>query len=115
VVNVGVWDGRDAVMANIQALAEGLARTSLTVLATRGERLALALVRSFNFDFDRGEFVIEMLGIDEIDSAGRIAAHVFFDPDDLDAAFEELENRYLAGEAADHAHTCRSSPRRMPR
>lgn len=105
VVNVGVWDGRDAVMANIQALAEGLARTSLTVLATRGERLALTLVRSFNSDFERGEFVIEMLGIDEIDSAGRISAHVFFDPDDIDVAFEELENRYLAGEAAAHAHT----------
>ena len=30
---------------------------------------------------------------------------VAFDPDDLDAAFEELEARYLAGEAAAHAHT----------
>ena len=29
----------------------------------------------------------------------------FFDPDDLDAAFTELDARYLAGEAAGHAHT----------
>ena len=28
-----------------------------------------------------------------------------FDPDDIDAAFEELDARYLAGEAAAHAHT----------
>ena len=30
---------------------------------------------------------------------------VTFDPDDIDAAFEELDARYLAGEAAAHAHT----------
>ena len=30
---------------------------------------------------------------------------VMFDPDDIDAAFEELDARYLAGEAAAHAHT----------
>ena len=28
-----------------------------------------------------------------------------FDPDDIDAAFAELDARYLAGEAAAHAHT----------
>ena len=28
-----------------------------------------------------------------------------FDPDDLDAAIAELDARYLAGEAAPHAHT----------
>ena len=30
---------------------------------------------------------------------------VIFDPDDIDAAFAELDARYLAGEAAAHAHT----------
>ena len=30
-------------------------------------------------------------------------AHVAFDLDDIDAAFEELDARYLAGEAAAHA------------
>ena len=30
---------------------------------------------------------------------------VLFDLDDIDAAFEELDARYLAGEAAPHAHT----------
>ena len=31
-------------------------------------------------------------------------AHVALDPDDIDAAFEELDARYLAGEGAAHAH-----------
>ena len=30
---------------------------------------------------------------------------ITFDPDDFDAAIAELDARYLAGEAADHAHT----------
>ncbi|WP_231972758.1 BTAD domain-containing putative transcriptional regulator [Mycobacterium sp. E3305] len=105
VVNVGLWDGRDVVIANMQALAQGLAHVTLTVIATRGERLALIIVRSFNSDLEHGEFVIEMLGVAELDADLRISAHVFFDPDDIDAAFEELDARYLAGEAAPHAHT----------
>ena len=46
-----------------------------------------------------------MLNIVEIDADERIAAVSWFDLDDLDAAFEELDARYLAGEAAAHAHT----------
>ncbi len=105
VVNVGFWNGRDAVLANMQALAEGLAQVELRVIATRGERLALVLIRSFSPDSQRGEFFIDMLGVVEINTERRISAHVFFDPDEIDAAFVELESRYLAGEAADHAHT----------
>ena len=44
-------------------------------------------------------------GIVEIDTDDRIAAFVVFDPDDFDAAIAELDARYLAGEAAAHAHT----------
>jgi hypothetical protein len=46
-----------------------------------------------------------MLIIAEIDTDDRIAAQVAFELDDIDAAFEELDARYLAGEAAPHAHT----------
>ncbi|GAB1813763.1 hypothetical protein MUNTM_28020 [Mycobacterium sp. MUNTM1] len=105
VVNVGFWDGREVVIANMRALEEGLTHVSLTVIATRGNRLALIRIRSFNPETRRGEFVVEMLGIVETDSDGRISAHVFFDVDDVDAAYEELETRYLGGEAAAHAHT----------
>ncbi|WP_431190742.1 BTAD domain-containing putative transcriptional regulator [Mycobacterium senriense] len=104
VVNVGMWDGRDVVIANMRALEEGLAHVTLAVIATRGERLALIRIRSFSPDPQRGEFAVEMLGIAEIDSDGRIAAHVFFDLDDIDTAFDELEIRYLSGEGAAHAH-----------
>ena len=40
----------------------------------------------------------------EIDREGRLAAAVNFDSDDIDAAFDELDARYLAGEAAAYAH-----------
>ena len=41
----------------------------------------------------------------EINADKRIVARVAFDLDDIDAAFEELDTRYLAGEAAAHART----------
>ena len=46
-----------------------------------------------------------MLCIIEIDTDRRIVAAISFDIDDIDAAFEELDARYLAGEAAAYAHT----------
>ena len=46
-----------------------------------------------------------MLNIVEIDADERIAAVVAFDPDDFDAAFAELDARYLAGEAAPYCAT----------
>ena len=103
VVNIGVWDGRDAVIANIRALAEAVADVTSTVIAIRGEHLALARIRAPNRDLQQGDFGVEMLGIAELDTDERIAAHVMFDLDDIDAAFEELDARYLAGEAAAHA------------
>ena len=71
----------------------------------------------------RSAFVVEVLSVTEIDADDRIAAVVAFDPDDIDAAFEELDARYLAGEAAAHAHTWsviaagvrRIQPARTPR
>ena len=53
----------------------------------------------------RGVRSLEMLSIVEIDSDNRLSAGISFDIDDIDAAFEELDARYLAGEAAAHAHT----------
>ena len=46
-----------------------------------------------------------MLGLVEIDTDERIVAIVIFDLEDFDAAIAELDARYLAGEAAAHAHT----------
>jgi hypothetical protein len=46
-----------------------------------------------------------VLAVVEINSGDQIAAIVVFDADDFDAAIAELDGRYLAGEAATHAHT----------
>jgi hypothetical protein len=41
----------------------------------------------------------------EVSHSGLVQDIVSFDPDDIDAAFAELDARYLAGEATAHAHT----------
>ncbi|OBF12263.1 hypothetical protein A5730_05190 [Mycobacterium sp. ACS4054] len=104
VVNSGFWDGRDAVITNLQALAEA-APATWTATAIRGERLTLTRICSPSRDQEHGEFSIEMLIVAEIDTNERIVAQLAFDVEDIDAAFAELESRYLAGEAADHADT----------
>jgi hypothetical protein len=103
VVNAGVRDGQDALIANLRAIAEvGAECVTSSVVATRGERLVLNRVR---FSARRGEVSAEVLNIAEIDANDRIAASLQFDADDIDAAFAELDARYLAGEAAEHSHT----------
>jgi hypothetical protein len=51
------------------------------------------------------EFGSELLYVIEINDDHRITAGVFLDPEDIEAAYAELDARYLAGEAADHART----------
>jgi hypothetical protein len=105
VVNAGVQYGRDNQIADMRALAEVEANIMVNDIATRGERLVLTRVNSSNRDLRRGEFAVELLAVAEINADNRIAATVLFDPDDINAAFAELDARYLAGEAAAHAHT----------
>ena len=104
VVSTGVFNGRDAQMANVQAIAElWSTKATRTVMATRGGNLSAARLR-----FSRGEepeaFTTEFLVVVEIDADERISATIVFDLDDFDAAIAELDARYLAGEAAAHAH-----------
>lgn len=105
VVNTGLWAGRDVVIANMRALADSVANTTSTVIAIRGDRLALSHMRHPNRDSRDEDFAPEQLIIVEIDTNERIAAHIVFDVDDMNAAFEELDARYLADEAAAHAET----------
>ena len=105
VVNIGVWEGRDVVIANLRALAEAVTDVTSTVIAIRGERLAMTRICAPNRDRQQGDFGVEMLGIAELDTDDRLGVHVMFDLDDIDAAFEELDARYVAGEAASHART----------
>jgi class 3 adenylate cyclase/tetratricopeptide (TPR) repeat protein len=73
----------------------------MTPVATRGERLALSrLLFAGNVDAEGGALAIDYLVVDEVDADGLSIAVVLFDPDDLDAAYAELDARYEAGEAA---------------
>src|ERR1700758_3176870 len=77
---------------------------SLTVIPPRGVRLELC--RTSISGQDRPDaFRIEFFSVVEINADERIVARVAFDLDDSDAAIAELDARYLAGEAAAHAHT----------
>src|SRR5262249_56270338 len=74
-------------------------RTS-ELLATRGDRLALFRVRWEGSDRSVGPSEIEWLHLLEVDDRGDRIAGVTLDPDALDAAYAELDDRYAAGEAA---------------
>ena len=77
-----------------------LGSRSLTsiVIAIRGDRLALCRSRAATSGPET--FHAEMLRIVEIDADNRIATRIVFDLEEIDAAFEELDARYLSGEAA---------------
>ncbi len=106
VISSGLLRGREANIGNMRAIAEfGVTLSASSVVATRGQRLALILD---NFESNAEEpepFVAAMLTVAEVDAGERITAFVTFDPDDFDAAFQELDARYLAGEAAAYART----------
>ena len=102
----GLREGRDAVRAEFPALAEiGVKRITSDRVATRGRRLLLSRSRASGRDQRPDAFRTDVLNIVEIDTEGKIAALITFDSDDFEAAIAELDARYLAGEAADHAHT----------
>jgi hypothetical protein len=102
-VNAGVRRGRDAKVADMQATAElGTQTTASTVIAVRGQRLALVRIRLAGRDQRPEAFRTEMLGVVEINRDNRMTARILFDLDDRDAAFAELDARYATGEASAH-------------
>ena len=109
VVNTGVRSGRAAEIANMRMIAEvGCADISTTPIATRGERLVLA--RDSFIAGDSPEPVPrETVDVIEINADERITAIISFDEDDIDAAFAELDSRYLAGEADRPRTSCSPS------
>ena len=72
------------------------------LLATRGERLALFRVRFTATVGGSGPMEVEVLDVVEVDAGGFRTALVVVDPDDLDAAYVELDARWRAGEGAAH-------------
>jgi hypothetical protein len=77
-------------------------RYTSEVLATRGERLALSRLLWSGAGRSTGPSEIEWLEVAELDDDGRFLTIVTFDPEDLDAAYAELDARYAAGEGAAH-------------
>ena len=106
VVGGGIRRGRNALIQDLQAAADlGVADATSNAIAIRGERLALTRVRYSRRDEGPEPFHAEFLQIVEIDADARIAVLAALDLDHVDTAFEQLDARYLAGEAAAHAHT----------
>ena len=101
-VNAGIRCGRDAEIANMQAVAEvGITHSAFVVIAARGERLIL--IRASMGGGGPAEFATDALSVVEVNSRSQIAAIVIFDLDDFHAAITELDARYVAGEDANHA------------
>src|ERR1700735_883387 len=103
VVSTGIFDGRDAQMANTRAMAE-LWSTNMTrtVLATRGRNLSLARITLSDSEEQAAAFLTEFHCVLEISADDLITSIIVFDLDDIDAAVAELDARYLAGEASAH-------------
>jgi class 3 adenylate cyclase/ketosteroid isomerase-like protein len=96
--------------AHLESLRHGFEMRSSRLsteqlLATRGDRLALVRARLEVADGDAGPSEIDFLHVAAVDDHGDCVAAVAFDPDDLDAAYAELDDRYAAGEAARYAGT----------
>ncbi|MGV0718368.1 BTAD domain-containing putative transcriptional regulator [Mycolicibacterium sp. XJ662] len=106
VVGAGIRHGLGAQVSDIGAFTDlSVTNVTSTVVGTRGENLVLSRVRFGFGDQGSGALVTELLGVGEVDTDGKIRAAVAFDPDDIHAAFEELDARYLGGEASAHAQT----------
>jgi class 3 adenylate cyclase/ketosteroid isomerase-like protein len=91
--------GRDDVIANMANVRNiGVSAIDVDVVATRGERLALMR------DLYRGrDGEVEDLYVIELGDDGACISGCHFAPTDADAAFDELDARYLSGEGAPYA------------
>jgi hypothetical protein len=74
-------------------------------IAIRGSRLALTRVCFLDVDGADRSVATEVFQVTDVSDEGLIRDSVGFDPDDLVSALDELDRRYLQGEAAAHAHT----------
>ena len=106
VVNDGGRSGRDAEIANVRVIAE-IGCADITSIPHRypGRPSRPLPVTLPPGPIGPEPLVIDTIDVVEINADNQIAAQIAFDPDDIDAAFEELDARYLAGEAAPYAQT----------
>jgi tetratricopeptide (TPR) repeat protein len=94
-------EGREAVLREWRsAVQAGVTDLSIMPIATRGHLLALSRATAGGRDGS-----VRVVGLEEVSRDGRLKRAVMFDIDDLDAAFNELDACYLAGEGAPFADT----------
>ena len=95
--------GRESYVTQLSVVKEMGAAVRTDTIAVRGERLALVMLEWYD-PTGRRDVTVGALHLNELDEDDLTTHTVVFDPDDLDAAFAELEMRYFAGEGAANAH-----------
>ncbi len=80
-------------------------RVVAEIIATRGDRLALARMCTEVADGSIGPSEISSLAVWQVNPAGKAVAGARFDLDARDEAYAELDARYGAGEATEHPAT----------
>ncbi|MGV0811205.1 BTAD domain-containing putative transcriptional regulator [Mycolicibacterium boenickei] len=106
VVGAGIRLGRDAQIEDMRAIADiGLKPGTSDAIATRGSRLYVRRAQYSDYGRQPEAPHIDVIELIEIDADEHITTLIVFDLDDLDAALEELDARYLAGEAAASSHS----------
>ncbi|MDT5087419.1 MAG: hypothetical protein QOG47_126, partial [Mycobacterium sp.] len=100
----GITAQRKAVLAMFETVPRTVQMTAQPI-AVRGSRLSLLHVCFRDTGYADRPVTVEMLQLVEVSDSGLLDYSVSFDLDDVDAAFAELDARYVAGEAAPYAHT----------
>jgi hypothetical protein len=99
------WRGRDAFVEGAKSLFDTFPSATFEPRAVRGDRLVLVLGRVAAPD----GFEMINPSVFEVDATGALVYWATFDADDVALAFDELEDRYCAGEGADSAYVIRRS------
>ncbi len=107
VVNAGLRRGRDTEIANMRAISRARGTRSDVRPSSRpaGSASPSVVIASRAETSGPRRSTPRCSASSRSTTTSGSSARVSFDPDDIDAAFEELDARYLAGEAAAHAHT----------
>ena len=98
----GVVAGRDPMMDNIRTIYELDTEIVRGTLAVRGDHLCSPAWSSAFRGLRVGD--LDVIGGDD---EGRAPFQVMFDEDQLDAALAELDERWIAGEGAEHEYMVR--------
>ena len=88
--------------ANMRAIFEVFDTFTTEPVAIRGNRVAL-----IRLHLARDGFATTMLGVYEADERGLLTRGTSFDEDDFDLALDELEERFIVGEGAEHEYLIR--------